>query len=41
VPQIEPGYLIGFTKAEEKAIIEIVELNSDQFKTQWNEYFSK
>ncbi len=40
-PEIEVVYLNGFTNAEEKVIEEIIELNNEDFKIKWNEYFTK
>jgi hypothetical protein len=40
-PITEVGYFNGFSKAEEKLILEIVELHIEEFKTKWNEHFSK
>lgn len=38
---ISVEYLFGFSNAEEKDILEIVEKNSENFKKKWNEYFNK
>lgn len=40
-PSIEVEYLIGFSNAEQKDILEIVQANSENFKGKWNEYFGK
>jgi len=40
-PKIEIAYFKGFTKAEEKAVLQEVELNFEELKTKWNEYFSE
>lgn len=40
-PSIRIEYLIGFTNAEEKVILEAVEAHSENFKNKWNEYFGK
>ena len=40
-PIIQPAYLYGFTKSEEKLIGEIVEANHAAFKSKWYEHFSK
>jgi hypothetical protein len=40
-PLIEIVYFDGFTKAEEKAIMEAILLNIEEFKIKWNEHFSK
>jgi hypothetical protein len=40
-PQLEIMYLRGFTNAEEKRILQIVEANSELFKEKWHEHFSK
>ena len=40
-PQLKTTYLYNFTKAEEKKILEIIELNLEFFKTKWNEHFIK
>ncbi len=40
-PAIEKAYLNGFTSGEEKDILNIIESNSEYFKTKWHEYFSK
>jgi Domain of unknown function (DUF4160) len=41
VPTIEIDYLIGFTNAEQKDILEAVRANAENFKKKWNEHFSK
>jgi hypothetical protein len=40
-PEEKAAYLLNFTKAEEKKITEIVEMNIEYFKSKWNEHFSK
>lgn len=40
-PVIEVVYITGFTKGEEKVILEMVELHSEAFKIKWNEHFKK
>ncbi|WP_218029200.1 DUF4160 domain-containing protein [Segetibacter aerophilus] len=40
-PEIEQAYFDGFTKAEEKVIMEAVLSNLKELKLRWNEYFSK
>lgn len=40
-PSISVEYLIGFTKSEEKEILEIITKNATNFKNKWNEYFSQ
>lgn len=40
-PSINVDYLIGFSKSEEKDIMETVLANSEIFKKKWNEYFGK
>jgi hypothetical protein len=40
-PQMKIGYFKGFTKSEEKYILEMVAQNFIEFKKQWNAYFSK
>lgn len=40
-PVLGIAYLHGFTNAEEKQIIEIVEANYELFKIKWHEYFKK
>jgi hypothetical protein len=40
-PQCAIAYLRGFTNAEEKNIIEIVQDNLELLKMKWNEYFNK
>lgn len=37
-PAISVQYLIGFTNAEQK---DIIEKNCNLFKVKWNEYFNK
>jgi hypothetical protein len=41
VPKCEIAYLHGFTNAEEKNILEIVNDNFELLKTKWNEHFNK
>lgn len=38
-PIVKPGYLHGFTKKEEKRIMQIVMSNSVTLIKKWNEYF--
>ena len=40
-PSIEVEYLFGFSNSEQKDISEIVQVNSENFKKKWNEYFGK
>ena len=40
-PAIEIVYFDGFTKAEEKAIMEAILSNIEKFKMKWNEHFAK
>lgn len=40
-PKCAIAYLHGFTYAEEKNILEIVNVNFEILKTKWNEYFNK
>jgi hypothetical protein len=40
-PSISIEYLSGFTKSEEREILEIVDANVDNFKNKWNEYFTQ
>lgn len=40
-PSIEVAYFFDFTKAEQKQIIELVNLHVVAFKLKWNEYFNK
>lgn len=40
-PGIEVVYLEGFTRGEERIIMEIIQLHVEDFKSKWNEYFSK
>ncbi len=40
-PSIRVEYFVGFTNSEEKKIIEIVQIHSEDFKKKWNEYFGK
>jgi len=39
--EIEIAYLHGFTKNEERDIIEIVEANKNNFIKKWHEYFNQ
>jgi hypothetical protein len=39
-PTMGVAWLHGFTNAEEKDIIQIVQVNLDFFKSKWNEYFN-
>lgn len=41
VPNIEIVYMIGFTNKEVRDIMEIIQSNYSQFKTKWDEHFSK
>ncbi|THU33599.1 DUF4160 domain-containing protein [Niastella caeni] len=38
---IETDYLLGFSNAEQKDILEIVHAHSENFKKKWNECFGK
>lgn len=40
-PSIEVAYFIGFTNAEQKDILGIINVNFEQFKKKWYEYFGK
>ncbi len=40
-PVIQVAAFEGFTKAEERLILQEVKLNYEQFKIKWNEYFSQ
>lgn len=40
-PSIKVVYLHGFTAAEERDILEIVQANHEPFRQKWNEYFNK
>ena len=40
-PAMQVDFLIGFSNAEEKDILDVVNSNLEQFKKKWNEYFSK
>ncbi len=40
-PSTRLVYLNGFSKADEKAILKIVDAHADEFKRKWNEYFNK
>ena len=40
-PQLQMVYLNGFTKSEEKRILQIVEMNATMFKAKWYEYVQK
>jgi hypothetical protein len=40
-PKTEVAYFTGFPRTEEKLIGEIVETHIEEFKTKWNQYFSK
>jgi hypothetical protein len=40
-PTMQVDFLIGFSNAEEKDILNVVTSNLEQFKKKWNEYFSK
>jgi hypothetical protein len=40
-PAVEIAYLHGFINSEEKDILKIIEIHSQDFKTKWHEYFSK
>lgn len=40
-PIVEVVYSHGFTKSEEKDIMEITLEHVEYFKTKWNEYFDK
>ena len=40
-PAMLVDFLIGFSNAEEKDILDVVNSNLEQFKKKWNEYFSK
>ena len=40
-PTVELAYLVGFSKAEEKDINNIVQMHSENFKIKWHEYFEK
>ena len=40
-PSISIEYLSGFTKSEEREILEIVDANVNNFKNKWNEYFTQ
>ncbi|MBI1782904.1 MAG: DUF4160 domain-containing protein [Sphingobacteriales bacterium] len=40
-PEIEIVYLKGFSSAEEKQIVSIINDYSAEFKIKWNEYFKK
>jgi len=40
-PQLQIMYLRGFTKNEEKRILQIVEANFQHFKEKWYEHFAK
>lgn len=40
-PKISAAYLYGFSNAEEKVIMEIIQNNYELLINKWNEYFSK
>ncbi|WP_420832409.1 hypothetical protein [Paraflavitalea pollutisoli] len=40
-PSLSVEYLIGFSNAEERTIIETIKTNLESFKKKWNEHFSK
>ena len=40
-PVIEIAYLEGFTKKEERHILQTIKNEIENFKVKWNEYFSK
>ncbi len=40
-PALQLHYLIGFTSAEEKDILDVVKANENNFKNRWHEYFGK
>lgn len=40
-PSIMADYLIGFTNAEQRDILEAVQTKAENFKKKWNEYFGK
>lgn len=40
-PDLSVAYLLNFTNAEEKIILEVANKNAEIFKTKWNEYFNK
>jgi len=40
-PIVKIGFLINFTKSEEKDILTIINNNQENFKTRWYEYFNQ
>jgi Domain of unknown function (DUF4160) len=40
-PAVMPGYFNGFTNAEQKDIMRVIEIKSTEFKQKWYEYFGK
>ncbi len=41
VPVIAIAYMYGFTSAEQKDIMEIIEINFATFINKWNEHFNQ
>jgi len=41
VPTIAIAYMYGFTNAEQKFIMEVVETNYEIFINRWNEHFNQ
>jgi hypothetical protein len=40
-PKLLAAYFYNFTIREQNDILKIVELNSENFKSKWNEFFNK